>query len=135
MHSYISRLRDVLRRSAAAPAASGFTLSAPLSGSDVADLAPNILLYIDAPALTVGELPDASTLTYTLIECSDIALSSVVSSTVMGVQTGAGGAGAAAATFAARPKYAGGSYWGLKVSASSGVNVSGLTFTLAIALT
>ena len=136
MHSFRSRLRDNLQAIAPAPAASNHSLSATIKNGDVADLIPQVLAFIDAPALSVSQLPDAATLTFTFLECSDGALSSVLASTVIGVQTGAGGVGAAAASFAARPTYAGGAfYWGLRIDASSGVAVSGVVFTLGIALT
>jgi len=116
-----------------APAASNYALSAPVSGNTIEDLIPDLLFYVMAAALNVSQLPNGATLTFTFIECSDIALSSVISSTVMGVQTGASGTGAAAAIFACQPKYAGGQYMGLRIDASSTANVGGSSYTLAIA--
>ncbi len=56
-------------------------------------------LYIEAPALTTGELPDAQTMTYIVEHATDAAFTIPVSlyGTVL-TQTGAGGNGAAAAT-------------------------------------
>ena len=133
-HSYRQRLRDVLRFAVTPPAASSSSLSPPVPGDVLADLIPDLLVYIEAPALSVSQLPNNATVTFTLIECADPGLSSVISSTVLGVQTGAGGAGAGAAVFASRPKYAGGKYLGMSIAASSGVNVSGANYALAFAL-
>jgi hypothetical protein len=48
----------------------------------------------------------------------------------MGVQTGGGGVGAAAAIFAAKPTYTGGQYFGMKITASAGANVAGMNVNL-----
>lgn len=60
---------------------------------------PHVELYIEAPALAFADLGDAATMQYTVQHDTDPAFGSVVD--LYGVvltQTGAGGAGAAAAT-------------------------------------
>jgi hypothetical protein len=115
--------------------AGGASAAGALPQGDMAMLIPAILFYLQAPALTTTQLPDGETVTYTLVEGNDPTFGSVVSSTVMGVQTGAGSAGAAAAIFAALGKFAGGQYIGLKITASASANASGMPITLAIAST
>lgn len=57
-------------------------------------------LLLSAPALTTTQQPDAKTLTYTIQhdDASDFGSAATLAGSVI-VQTGAGGAGAAAATF------------------------------------
>jgi len=121
-------------RTAPVPTAGSYSLSPAVDGGELAPAIPNLLAYVDAPAMSAAELPDGATATYTLLECADAGLTSPSSSTVLGVQTGAGGIGAAAATFASRPQYRGGQYIGLRVDASSGASFAGLSFTLKWAL-
>lgn len=61
-------------------------------------------LYIEAPALTTGALPDTKTITYDIISSasSDMSTPTVLATGLL-VQTGAAGAGAAAATKRYRP--------------------------------
>jgi hypothetical protein len=67
------------------------------------DFLAEVEVKISAPALTTGQQPDAKTLTYT-IQHDDAAAFGTVADLYPGVivQLGAGGAGAAAATFTAR---------------------------------
>ena len=67
------------------------------------DFLANAEVKISAPALTTTQQPDAKTLTYT-IQHDDAAAFGTVADLYPGVivQLGAGGAGAAAATFTAR---------------------------------
>lgn len=94
----------------------------------------NILAYVDAPALNGTQLPNGETLTFSLLESNDRTFATFTSQTTMGVQTGAGGNGAPAACFAARPKLAGGTYLAMRVTASAGANASGDTLILGFAL-
>ena len=55
--------------------------------------------YISAPALNSTQLPDGSTITYSLQSDVSAAFGSPTTVETLGVQTGAGGAGAAAVTF------------------------------------
>jgi hypothetical protein len=127
---------SLFRRSVNIPAAGASAVSpGAVDGGDLAPLLPAILFYVQSPSLTAGQLPDGETITYTLVEGNDPAFASPTSSTVMGVQTGAGGAGAAAAIFAAPGKFQGGKYVGLKITASAGANAAGVSITLAIAQT
>jgi hypothetical protein len=125
----------MLQRSVAIPAGGASAFTPPVNGTDLADVLPTILFYVLAPAMTTSELPDGQTFTYTLVESNDPAFGSTISTTVMGVQTGAGSAGAAAAAFAAQAKLQGGRYIGLKIAASSTANAAGTSITLAIAAT
>jgi hypothetical protein len=120
-------------RSATPPAAGGFSLSGALNGGELANLIPDVLFYTEAPALDASQLPDGETITYTLIESRDDRLSDPNTTTTLGVQTGAGGAGAAAVIFACRAKYRGGSFIGLRVDASARANVAHEDFTLGVA--
>jgi len=67
------------------------------------DFLANAEFKVSAPALTTAQLPDTKTMTYTL-QHDDAAGFGTVADLLPGVivQTGAGGAGAAAATFTIR---------------------------------
>jgi len=125
----------LLQRSRAIPAGGASASTPPMSGGDLAPLLPALLFYVQPPAMTTTQLPDGETLTYTLVEGNDSTFATTVSTTVLGVQTGAGGVGAAAATFASPAKLAGGRYIGLKITASASANAAGVSITLAIAAT
>lgn len=96
---------------------------------------PNVLFFVDAPALTTAQLPDGQTVTYALLEGNDPTMTTFTSRTVMGIQTGAGGAGAPAATFCARAKFVGGSLLGMQITASASANASAAILTLSVAPT
>jgi hypothetical protein len=128
-----NHLQSLLARSVNIPAGGASAASPPISGGDIAPLLPAVLFYVQAPALLTAQLPDGQTLTYTLVEGNDPTFASDSNETVMGVQTGAGGAGAAAAIFAAKGKFQGGQYIGLKITASSTANAAGASVTLQIA--
>lgn len=85
----------------ALPSGASTIYSDPVDRGPAADrdlhLAP-CELQVDAPALAVGQLADASTMTY-LVQHSDDDSTYVTINPSVGVQTGAGGAGAAAATY------------------------------------
>jgi hypothetical protein len=85
--------------------------------------------------MTTAQLPDASTLTYDLVESANPNLSSPTSVTTMCVQTGAGGVGAPAAMGCAIPKFAGGKYMGLRITASASANAAGVAVPLQTAMT
>lgn len=121
-------------RTASPPAPGSFSLSAAIRGAELSAAVPNLLAYVDAPALSAAELPDGESVTYTLVECADPRLGEVHSSTILGVQVGVDGKGAAAATCGARPRRRGGAYIGLRVDASAGAKLAGLKFTLNWAL-
>jgi hypothetical protein len=135
MHSYRTRLKTNCQRVAAGPSESSTSVSEPIDGGHLGDLVPDILFFIDAPALDGSQLPDGATLTYTLLESRDAHFRDVQSSTVLGVQAGAGGVGAVAAAFCARPAFRGGNFFGLRVDASAGVHVKSERFALQVALT
>jgi len=92
----------------ALPAAASTTVNGtamdlgPLTG--ISSRSENVEALLSAPALTTTILPDTRTMTYSLEACADSAFGSGVV-TLAGsciVQTGAGAAGAAAATFRAK---------------------------------
>ena len=67
------------------------------------DFLANVEVKISAPALTTTELPDTKTMTYSIQHDTDSAFGTVADLYPgVIVQTGAGGAGAAAATFTAK---------------------------------
>ena len=82
-------------------------------------------LLLTAPALSTAQQPDAKTLTYDILG-SDNADLSAPSVTVAGVivQTGAGGTGAAGATYRYRPTDNGPKHWGFKATGSASGNSS-----------
>lgn len=85
----------VLSVNAAATNSAGIDLGHSTKGIAPGDME----LLITAPAMAIAELADAQTLTYALIHDTDSAFGSpVVLLDNLIVQTGAGGAGAAAAT-------------------------------------
>lgn len=64
------------------------------------DFLADVEFLLSAPALTVGQLADASTVTYSIEHDTDSAFGTVATLFASAlVQTGAGGAGAAAATY------------------------------------
>ncbi len=134
MHSHRSILRDRYQWDASIPAGGASSQSAGVSDSAHSDLQPDFLLFVEAPALSVTELPNGQTITYQLLESNSSNLSSPTDTIAMGVQTGAGGVGAAAAIVAARRTYSG-KYFGLKITASATANASGYRVPLRTALT
>ncbi|HVS73132.1 MAG TPA: hypothetical protein VHQ47_17890 [Phycisphaerae bacterium] len=72
----------------------------PTANDSTGDFVANAQFTILAPALTTSQLPDAGTITYDVYQSANADLSSptVLYPGVL-VQTGAGGAGAAAASF------------------------------------
>lgn len=97
-------------------------------------LAPCELL-LSAPALTTTQQPDAKTLTYDILG-SDNADLSAPSVTVAGVivQTGAGGAGAAAAEYRYALPSNGPRYWGFKATGSASGNSSTASGTIQMVM-
>jgi len=63
------------------------------------DCVAEVEALLSVPALTTGELPDAQTITYTIEHDTDAAFGTAVKLFDTFVQTGAGGAGAAANSF------------------------------------
>lgn len=86
-----------LPASAASAQSSGIDLMNSANGDFVADLE----VTVDAPALTTTELPDGKTMTYVIQHDTDVAFGTVADLVTIGTQTGAGGVGAAAATYRA----------------------------------
>jgi hypothetical protein len=87
-------------------------------------------LLISAPALVVGDLGDGATMKYDVVESANADLSSptVVAKEVL-VQTGAGGAGAAAATARYRIKSDTKRYVGVKATNSAAGDASDKSLT------
>ena len=92
---------------------------------------PGVEYQISAPALTTGQLANGSTMTYTVQWSASANLSSPTTYiTGAIVQTGAGGAGAAAATFNFRLPSAAGRYVFITVTNSGAGNASTVNATL-----
>lgn len=94
---------------------------------------PECELIIEAPALTVGELPNAATMTYTLQDSADEAFTSPRAIGVPCRQTGAGGAGAAALIDRYRIAEDTLQFIRLAVTASNNLDVSAKKATLSMA--
>lgn len=102
-------LKDVdpsVTQSKALPSSGGTSTSTDgidVGNSSVGDFVAGCELLITAPALATGELPDGETITYKVEHDTDSAFGTVETlyDTVL-VQTGAGGAGAAADTVRVR---------------------------------
>jgi hypothetical protein len=91
----------------------------------------NLELLLSAPALTTGQLADAATMKYDILHSDNADMSSPSTYITAAItQTGAGGAGAAAATFNVRPPSTGKRYWGVKVTNSANADASGSSATL-----
>jgi hypothetical protein len=90
-----------LNNSIALPAAPGTVTSAVLDTGTLTGLSAQLAeceALLSAPVLTTAQLPDGKTATYSVMGGATAdALTSLVGSAI--VQTGAGGAGAAAATY------------------------------------
>ena len=92
-------------------------------------LVANLLACIDVQALTTTQLPNAATLTFSILMSNSYNLAAPISTTQIGVVTGANSTGAAAQTFAGRIPTTGGQFIGLQIVASSGAAASALTGT------
>jgi len=133
MHPLRSRLRDNCQFPCTVPAG-GASAVGPSADSALSDLVPEVLMYVEPPAMSAAALPNGETITYALVESSSPALNSPSNTITLCVQTGAGGAGAPAACGAARPTY-GNKYFGLKITCSAGANAPGVVVPLRTALT
>jgi hypothetical protein len=117
----------------ALPAAASSTVTS--TGIDTGETTPNAVqtgnyeFLLTAPALTTTILPDTKTMTYNLIAADDVALSvnptTLVAAAIL--QTGAGGVGAAKATYRYRLPSVSQRYVGFNV-------VSGALTTTAVAV-
>jgi len=100
-------LRDgLLKQTAALAASAGATQTTAfdLGESSRGDLVARMELLITAPVLTTTQLPDGKTVTYSVEQSTDNFVSNtVVLADKLLIQTGASGAGAAAATQRYRP--------------------------------
>ncbi len=119
-------VRDaLLKLTRALPAANGGTVTSPAldTGSTTGDayLAGNVEFLLTAPALTVGQAANGTTYTYSIVGSpnADLSSATTLSSGIL-VQTGAGGAGAPAATVRYRPPSNAQRYIGFQVAASAG---------------
>lgn len=103
-----------------------------LQNSSRGDFSADVEFLLSAPALTTGEAPDTRTCTYDIIHSDNADLSSPV--TLMPgviVQTGAGGAGAAAATYRFKAPTNVKRYLGCKATGGTSFgNASGKNMTL-----
>jgi hypothetical protein len=121
-------------------AAAILSSSIDMGNSTFADVEFRGEFVLTAPALTVGQLANAATMTYDIIMASNAALTAGVQTIYPGVlvQTGAGGAGAAGNTFRFKlPEEPGGAgatlrYIGFRATNSGAGNASPVSGTLAI---
>lgn len=123
------------------------TLALPASASSVNGAAINLYtgtrdnfiadceVLVTAPVLTVGRLADASTMKYavTMSANADGSSPTVIYPDVI-IQTGAGGAGAAAATKKVRLPSNISGYVALRITNSAAADASGVSATLEIIL-
>ena len=129
------RKDNLLTRSHALPNGAATTQSA--SGIDLgtgdrsAFLADGELL-INAPALATGLLPDGQTITYSLEFDDDSAFGSISETVTLFVQTGAGGAGAAAVERRYKPASTQAQHVRLKTVKTGAANASTASATLSV---
>lgn len=90
-------------------------------------------LLIEAPALVVGDLADAATMKFDIVQSanSDLSSPTVVAKEVL-VQTGAGGVGAAAAAARFRPATNSARYVGVKATNSGVGDASDKSVTVSL---
>lgn len=92
-------------------------------------------LLITAPALVVGDLANAATMKYDIIHSDNADLSSPSTLVTAAItQTGAGGVGAAAATYYWRPPVDVKRYIGVKATNSGAGDASDKSFTAELVL-
>lgn len=105
----------------------------PLDESARGDFVAECEALLTAPALTTGELADAATMKYDLITSDNADLSAGTTLVAAAItQTGAGGAGAAAATYRFTPPTNVKKYLGFKATNSGAGNASGKSGTLEL---
>jgi hypothetical protein len=127
-------LRDnTLKTTRALPSgASSVTQAAgfDVGNSSRGDLLANAELLISAPALAVGQLANGSTMKYDVVMSvnSDLSSPTIIAKEVL-VQTGAGGAGAAAATARFRLPTNCARYVGVKATNSAAADASAASLT------
>ncbi|QDT39730.1 hypothetical protein [Stratiformator vulcanicus] len=125
----------LLKQSKALPAdASAVTSDAiDLQVTPTGDFLANCEFLLEAPALATGELGDDDTMTYDLVasEAADLSNPVTLASALI-TQTGAGGAGAAAATARYRPPTDVKRYVGFKATNSAAGDASGKSATLSL---
>jgi hypothetical protein len=116
-----------LSRPVVYPSSGATNSSGPITANDVARFNGQVVYCVDAPAPPVGNLPNGESFTYNLVTSNDPTFSSIISTTLMGKQTGAGGVGAAAQTFAAKvpPTGSVGKFVGFQIVASGSAVGSG----------
>ena len=87
---------------------------------------------LTAPAMTTAQMPDAKTMKYDLItaDSADLATNPVTLVTAAITQTGAGGAGCAAATYNFVPPSTSKRYFGFKATGSASGDATGAAATL-----
>jgi hypothetical protein len=104
-----------------------------LGNSTRGDFVAEVECLVTAPALAVGQLANASTMTYDIVHSvnSDLSSPATIAPGVI-VQTGAGGVGAAAATFRWVPPTNVRGYIGLKATNSAAADASAASATLEL---
>ena len=128
-----NRLDASLIQTAALPAtaASTQTTGINVDAGGKAHLPDHVELKVSAPALATGELGDTNTMTYTIEESDDNSSYNTLYGSVI-VQTGASGAGAAAATQRVRLPSTVKKYVRLKATADTALDASDKSMTLEV---
>jgi hypothetical protein len=122
-------------RSVFSPAASSTALSPGVDGNHHFFVS-RVLAVVEPPALTTEQLPDGATITFNLVGSAKSDMSNIVVTRLLGVQTGASGAGAPAKVFANRiPTSGGGRFFGLQILASAGTAATSVVQELKFGVT
>lgn len=132
-------VKDVLlKQTRALPASTSAVASSALDLelSAKSDHVAHCEVVVSAPALSTAQLPDTKVMVYTLETDDNSGFSSATTVATLGTQTGAGGAGAAAAEYRAKLPTNCERYLRLKVtpSASGTGDASAATATMEIAV-
>lgn len=102
--------------------------------TSMGDFAPCVdgELLLEVPAQAVGALPNATTITYDIVESATSVLGSpVVVRKAAIIQTGAGGVGAAAASVRYRPATNAARYYGFQATGVATVSAAGTSGKLS----
>jgi hypothetical protein len=130
---------EQLKNTRALPSAASTTVNGAaidLGHSSKGDVVAPFDVKISAPAVNTTMAPDTRTFTYSLIQSdnADLSAPDVINSACI-VQTGAGGAGAAAATFTTRVPVDAKRYLGVRItSGASTADASTVSATLELLL-
>ena len=104
-----------------------------LQNSTRGDFVANCELLLSAPAMNTTQMPNAKTMIYDIVMSDSSDLSGPTTLIAAAItQTGAGGAGCAAATYRMKPPTNVKRYVGLKATGSAAGDATGATATLEV---